>query len=149
MHPYEYRISMSVRHSSLKLIEISERLIQSLPGIIPWRLCNIGEERTTPKGQKLDGLCTVSWFGSSFSEEIHSSKSKPLEVAIDETLEIPYACEDVFRDITKMGAQTIFRVGLFVDQNSGLIFGADLVKKLADLNIQLQMEIWPPDITTK
>jgi hypothetical protein len=145
MHPYEYSVVMRIRHPSLNLTKISERLTRSLPGMIPGRLCNVGEERITPKGQKLEGVYKDSWFVFSFSEDIHSSKAKSLTVALYDFLERLEPCEDLFHQLAESGGNAEFFIGLFIDENSGLNFDPDLLRKLGELNIELGLDIYPPD----
>ena len=145
MNPYSYRISLTLRHSSEKLTEVSEQIIKLFPEIIPGQLCNIGEDRMTPIGRKLEGMYTDSRFSFAFSEETYNSKLKTLEDSINEVLEKLILCKDLLLKFTSKNGSIEFFIGLFVDANSGIVLDTDLIKRLADLKIGLGFDIYPPE----
>ena len=147
MNPYTYRISLRLKHPSANLAEIYQVLSQ-MPEVIPGRLCNIGEERTTPHGEKLDGHYTESWCGFGFTDEKQSSDDQTLSDAINTIMAKLSPHKDLFAGNSKTGGTADFFIGLFVDANCGVVLDVELLKKLADLQIEVGFDIYPPDTTS-
>jgi hypothetical protein len=124
---------------------MSGRFTKSLPDGKLERLCNVGEQRVTPAGRPLEGVYTDSWFVLSFSTDLQSSGSKPLEEVFDELMGKFEIAGNLFRDLNKMGGTAELHIGVFLDANSGFGLDTNLLKKLTDLNIELGFDLYPPD----
>jgi len=51
---------------------------------------------------------------------------------------------DFFRRVRTDGGRTEFFIGWDFDGNSGDVFGCDLLGRLADLKIDLSLDLYPP-----
>lgn len=145
MNPYDYKISFRLRHPSLNLTTVSQKLSQLLPGISMGTLWNAGEEKITPRGRKLGTLNHESVMSFAFSHEAETSDQKTLEQSISETLIKLKPCAGLFHSFAKEGGSIEFFIGVFMDRNSGIIFKPELMRRIAALHAEIQLDIYPPD----
>jgi hypothetical protein len=141
MNPYTYKISFRVRHSSASLKDIYEKLI-AVDGVIPGRVMSIGEQRASQNGEALEGTYKDSFCTVSFSNEWQISDSRELGSALDNCMT---KLGTVLPEIIRSGSNAEFFVGLSIDSNSGLTLSSDLMRQLADQNIELSFDLYPPD----
>jgi hypothetical protein len=52
---------------------------------------------------------------------------------------------DTLKKITETGGELDFFIGIKIGTNSGLSFGANLLKRLADLNIEVGLDLYSPE----
>lgn len=145
MNSYKHKVSVRLRHDTLNLSEISESISTFFPQIVSKKLVNVGEQRTTSKGEKLEGAYHDSVFSFSFSEEATSSDSRDLEAVISDILTKLENCKDVLNEFSDDGGSIELFVGLFIDANSGISLSRDLIKNLANMNIEIGFDIYPAD----
>ena len=119
--------------------------LSRIPGIIPDRLINIGEQRTDPKGAKLEGVYVKSRCGFGFTKEWQSSSSVGLPDALDAIITKLGPYKHLLREITDSGGKLDFFIGLGIDANAGLTLNVELLGKLSDLCIEVGSDIYPPD----
>lgn len=128
----------------MKLTSIAKRL-ELIPGLIPGRLTNIHEERTTPVGRKLDGEYRESIFRFTFSNEIYSSATKTCETEINEILQKLESNVNIFNEVRDISGVSQLVVAMYIDANSSLSLDPDLLKRISELNIEFSLDLYPPD----
>ena len=85
MNSYRYIVSLRIKHPSQNLNELSENLTQ-IKGVNSVFVINVGEDRYSEKGQKLDGLYRESFCLIRFSEESINSNTLPLSMYLTDLL---------------------------------------------------------------
>jgi len=135
MKSYQFDISLRVRHPSLDPAEITSAL-----GLNPSRSWRAGEARTTPKGNPLEGRYSDSYW------VVKLAKGRwPLAAVINELLDQLAPHQALFQQIRAEGGTVEFFVGWFFERNSGDVFDCDLLARMADLKINLSLDVYPPD----
>ncbi len=105
-------------------------------------LQDIGAPGKDPKGNLLVGKYTKSLFGVSFTEQWQNSNVVPLEDALNDFIDKLSSSRDMLLKITETGGELDFFIGIKVGTNSGLSFGTNLLKRLADLNIEVGLDLY-------
>lgn len=144
MHPYRYRISLSLSHPDADLRELGEVL-----DIRPTRAVKAGDPRITPKGTLLPGVYRESsWNGDLTSEpDARMSDDEHLETFLEAQLDRLARHSGQLRALRDDGGQARFFIGLFCDANTGLTLSPALMAKAAALGIELGFDIYPPDLS--
>lgn len=105
-----------------------------------------GEPRTTPKGNRLEGIRKESYW----TAELHTKKSitskkiefeKFLSTALDELA--PHS--KFIKKIVKEGGSAEFFVGLFGSKNFGMELEPDLLLRFGKMGIRLALDIYPEE----
>jgi hypothetical protein len=143
MHTYEYIISFGLKHPTSELKDAYEALAK-IPGIFPGRLVTVGEQRSTPRGDILEGNYSESRCGFGFTKEWQRSDSEDLPVALERAIEMLSPHKDVLKSVVETGGVLDFFVGLGIAANSGFILEPALMNKLADMSIKLSFDLYPP-----
>ena len=144
MYPHEYAIHLHLGHPQMDLTELSQKLSKT-PSFKIKRMWKANDPRQTPKGQKLDGHYTESYCSFDFFEGWKKSDQESLPDVFEKILEQLVPFKDTLHDFIQSGGSLEFIVALFINANSAVIFYPDLLKKLADFNIALWFDIYPPD----
>jgi hypothetical protein len=135
--PYRYDISLRVRHPSMDPAEISTAL-----ALEPSRMWRAGEQRMTPKDTPLEGTWRDTyWYADVFKDEC---PDRTLAAALSELVERFSSKKSAFAKIRDDGGQVEFYVGWYIDGNRGDKFDTVLLAKLADLGVNLSLDIYPP-----
>jgi hypothetical protein len=107
-------------------------------GLVASRMWTAGSQRRTPTGTPLDGVNAESYC--SFRLE------PPDEVGLVDFLKNfsagLYRHKDFFEEIRSTGGRLEYFIGLFLDVNSGVVFDFDLHSKLAELKIDLSLDLY-------
>ncbi|MGO4262530.1 DUF4279 domain-containing protein [Lysobacter sp. TAB13] len=142
MHPYRYRVSLSLSHPDADLRELGEAL-----DVRPARAVRAGDPRVTPKGTLLPGAYRESsWSGDLTPEaDAQASDDEHLETFLEAQLDRLARHSDRLRAFRDDGGQARFFIGLFCDANTGLVLSPALMAKAAALGIELGFDIYPPD----
>jgi hypothetical protein len=138
MNPYRYKISLRLRHPSLDPAEITSALHLS-----PSRSWRAGDSRTTPTGKPLEGKYPdTTWIA-----DVGESKwpDKELPVAINGVLDQLAPYKEFFHRIRSEGGKVEFFVGWFLEGQGGDIFDCGLLARMADLKIDLALDVYPDD----
>jgi hypothetical protein len=140
MNSYQYKISLRVRHPSMDPAEITCTL--RFPPSRSWKA---NEPRSTPSGQLLGGV----WPETYWTAKVASGEwpGKDLSAAITELLDQLESSRSFFAKIRSEGGTVEFFVGWFFDGQSGGVFDSELLARIADLKIDLSLDVYPPDTT--
>jgi len=107
----------------------------------PAHLWAVGDERQTPKGTKLGGLRTESYC----SIDLGSTKRKYLSAQIEAALVLLKPHRRMLRRLSSTGGRISFFVGWFCDEHTGDSFDRQLLDQMADLRIELELNVYVPD----
>ncbi|UJB19412.1 MULTISPECIES: DUF4279 domain-containing protein [Lysobacter] len=143
MHPYRYRVSLSLSHPDADLRELGEVL-----EVRPTRAVKAGDRRITPKGTLLPGAYRESSWGGDLSPETddaRTSDDEPLETFLEAQFDRLSQHSGRLRAFHDDGGRAMFFIGLFCDANTGLVLSPALMAKAAALGIGLGFDIYPPD----
>lgn len=109
------------------------------PGRQPGTAWMVGERRTTPKGDLLDGRHSWSYWASPFTPPDDSD----LMAFVGRTVEELKPHVTFFRHLRDTGGSVEFFVGLFADGvNIGMILPHDLMAELGAMGIDLALDIY-------
>jgi hypothetical protein len=145
MNPYTYTISLGLRHPS-KSLKQEYLAIAAIPTVLPGRLMDIGETRTNPNGEPLQGLYQDSRCGFQFSgygDVWKRSDSKTLSEAIIEVIDRLSSHNGIFSQLRERGGESYLYIGLGIDRMSGEVFKPELMVKVAELGLSLELNFYP------
>jgi hypothetical protein len=136
MAPYRYSISLRITHPS-----IDPTLITAELGSDPRRSWRAGLERRAPDGELLRGINQQSfWVGSHLEGE---SGVVALSEALHGLLEKLERHRAFFRRLRDEGGVVEFFIGWFLGSQGGEIIEHSLMARLADLQIDLSLDMYP------
>jgi len=138
---YQYKISLRFRHATADPADITLAL-----GINPSRSWRAGDPRCTPTGRPLEGRWRDTYWTARLVEG--QWPQEPLVDAIGRLLDRLAAHKDFFHQIRSQGGKVELFVGWFFNGQSGGDFTHDLLARMADLNIDLALDIYPPDLAS-
>lgn len=138
MNPYRYSISLRVRHPSMNLDAITSAL-----NLEPFRSWRANERGSTPKGTPLSGVNRESYWAARVAEG--DSKSANLPDVIRRLVIELAPHKHLFETLRREGGSIQLFVGWFFDGDSGDVFDFDLLSKMADLKIDLSLDVYPSD----
>ena len=105
-------------------------------------------ERNTPrtdiKGNPLPGVYTESFFGFAFSEDAESSENVSLESSIEKILDALQPFRDQLKNLSAMGGDAAFFIGLFIEDNAGLVLDRSLLERITAYGMSLEFDIYSP-----
>jgi hypothetical protein len=134
MYPYTYKLSLRIRHP-----EFDPQLFSDTLGRQPKRAWRVGERRTTPKGDLLEGHHDSSYWTSPLTPPDDSD----LPSFIRRTVEDLKPHDSFFRHIRDTGGSVECFIGLFADSvNIGVTLTYDLMAALGSLGIDLALDIY-------
>ena len=144
MNKYSNSISLRIFHPTIDPTRITEVL-----GREPTRASWAGAPRTTRKGDPLPGTYRESYWtsgrlrGGEWAPESWSSRD--LTTGIEELLWELAEHKRFFAELRSEGGTVEFFIGWFLDGMTGEVFRHDLLRKLADLQVDLSFDVYPPD----
>jgi hypothetical protein len=138
MNSYQYKVSLRIRHPYREPADITSAL-----GLNPSRCWRAGEPRSTPKGSPLEGNYSESYWTARLAEGRWPETA--LTVVIGDLLQQLGAHKNFFHEIRSEGGRIEFFVGWFFDRQSGGVFSSDLLAQMADLKIDLSLDVYPPN----
>lgn len=133
MQAYRIRITLRITHLSCSLQKISRALSPKSNG--GWIA---GEQRRTPTGRLLKGNRKFTyWY-----RELKLSQRNSLDKALSILVARFSKKREFFRNVRADGGSIEFFVGWFFKSNSGDVLEHTLLEKLADLQIDLSLDIY-------
>ncbi len=136
MAKFRYKVSLRVSSKSVRPNEIADRL-----GLSPRIAHVMGEARSTPKGAPLKGVYSTNQCLFELGPRRGELLNAMLERIVDDL--IPHS--ELFLKISENGGACEFFVGWFSPRNSGATFDHQLLRKLADLRIDLALDVYGED----
>lgn len=133
MYPFSYSVSFHVSHPSIDPHRITESLCLN-----PTSLCKAGDSKQTPSGTPLEGTYEKSHWYCDFPHP----KGIELSIFLAYVVDLLALRKSFLEDICKSGALLQISVGWYSGSNSGDEFDWVLLKKLADLQIGLSLDVY-------
>jgi Domain of unknown function (DUF4279) len=138
MNRYRYKISLRVRHPSMDPAEITYSLRFN-----PSQFWSAGERRASPSDGPLEGVWPDTYWTARVVEG--EWPGKDLEAAIAELADRLETNKGFFERVRSDGGTVELFVGWFFDGQSGGVFDFGLLARMADLKINLSLDLHPPD----
>lgn len=135
MADFDYKVSFRVTHPSRTADEISAML-----ELTPRHCWNVGEPRATPKGTLLGGIRDRSYCSFPMGE----GEDGRVASCVADALEALAPHDDYLSELRKTGGTFDFFIYWEADRSAGEAFPPDLLLKLGQLGIELQLDIYGP-----
>ena len=133
-----FRVSLQVEHPHLPPAEITAAL-----GLVPWRAWQAGAPRITQRGDPLPGTYPCSYWTHRLAET-EASATDELGEMLSGLLARLEEHRAFFRRVTIEGGSTMIFCGVFTDGNWDERFDYGLLGALADLKLDLRLDVHPP-----
>ena len=130
---YNYALSFRAHHPTLSAKEV--RAVFRMRPKISRR---VGEPRRTPRGNLLKGV----WKNTYLCFEVTVRVGEELPDAIERILKKLRKRSKEIQAFRASGGRMDFFIGIFVERNKGVTFEPDLLAELADVGIELQLDIY-------
>ena len=127
---------MHLRHPTRDLSRVCE-ILELTPRYI-WKK---GDERQTPKGNKIVGIRDSSYC----TIEVGPESRKALGERLREVLKLLQPHEGIFRELAAAGGAVSLYVGWLCDDSTGEMLDAQLLEEIAKLRMGLELNIYMPD----
>jgi hypothetical protein len=127
------KLSLHIRHPARNLSTVCSDL-----GFKPAYIWKKGDERLTPKGNRIGGIREASYCSIDFG----STSREHLAKLIEAKLELLKPHQATLRRISTTGGTISFYVGWFCDENTGETFNVQLLREMAGLRIALELNIY-------
>jgi hypothetical protein len=139
MNPYQYVLSLRLRHPSLDLAVASERL-----GFVAKRQWQVGAPRATPTGASLDGAYTESyWCTDLFQGDKLDSRVRALDEALGSVRAQLQPHREFLKGLRDTGGTAEFFAGIYASGNFGIELPAALMGDLALLGLSVAIDAYP------
>lgn len=132
------RVTVSLRITSPA---ITADEIASLVGLDPSRHWNVGEARTTPKGQVLEGARKTSYATFRLVDKQRAWLSEVISTYERELADRAAVLEE----IRNAGGTTELFVGWFLERSGGDTLPSALLRALGSLGLDLSLDVYPSD----
>ena len=132
-HSFHYHVSLRVTHPTLDAATITAQLRMSA------KFCwTAGKPRKTPKGTPLEGVHEESYCTFDLGSGDDGELAKCLNAAIENLK----AEGEFLRDVRKAGGSLMFYAFWHPNRDdTGEVFGTDLLRNMADLGIELGINV--------
>ena len=130
------KLSLQIRHPTRDLSTVCSAL-----GLRPANLWKVGDERRTPKGNKIGGLRTDSHC----SVDLGPTTRRPLSKQMEAALELLKPHRRMLRRLSSTRGRIGFFAGWFCDEHTGATFDYQILEGMADLRIALDLNLYVPD----
>jgi len=129
----QVKISLHIRHPTRDLSRVCRAL-----RLEPKHIWKKGDERRTPKGNKIGGLREDSYCSIELGPTSRESISKKVEAAL--TLLEPHRA--LLRKLSSTGGTVSFFVGWFCESDTGERLSAQVVERMARFRIALDLNVY-------
>lgn len=133
MKTSEFEISLRIRHPDMDPDMITKAL-----GLTPETTHRFNENRTTPKGLKLDGVYKETYWCKKFDNKDDVGLSELISLA---NMKIENSSA-FLKQIIEDGGEIEYFIGCFVGANVGEVLTWKLLSQCAELNINLAFDIY-------
>jgi len=134
MSTYKYDVSLRVRHPELKANKICEEL-----GLTPKIKWDVGAQRVTPKGRRLNGVYEETYCSFWLPHENDESLPEFLG-KINEQLKSKVK---FFDEIILSGGTAEYFIGWYLNENTGDVFNYKFLQEVSKLKISLSFDLYP------
>ncbi len=134
MDAFRYAVSLRIHHPDVDPGAISDRL-----GLAPRAAWKAGDARSARDGTALGGRHDSTYWTSPLGQ----GPGDGLEEALEAFTSRLAPQGDFFRELHATGGRIEYFVGWFSETNCGVILGCRLLQALADLRIDLALDIYP------
>lgn len=131
--PFPYSVSFQIRHPVATALDLAAGL--------PWTMTTgwtAGEPRVTPSGRPLGGVREESYC----SFRIARRDDGKLARSISEIMDVLDAHRSHLEEITRTGGRLNIYVFWYPGGDTGETFSADLLGRLASLNVDLGINVY-------
>jgi len=129
-----FQVTLAIRHPNIDPSDISRAL--SLP---PTRQTRAGQQRVTPTGELLKGTYQFSSWGHAFDARAVTDLSEFLPCLLDRLT--PHGT--YFLELIRDGGNVELFCGVFADVNWDESFHHTLLRRLAEMGIDLRLDVYP------
>lgn len=140
MYPYSFIVSLRANHPTRNLAFLSELL--QMDRRHGW---TAGDERVAPKGTSLGGTRKISYWSARITAEETSSEEWQLEDVLEKSVAELAKHKDELQEFFATGGTMNYFIGLYGLRNYGLVFGTDLMRRLANAGVELQLDVYPDE----
>lgn len=135
MHPDEtFSISLRTWHPVMPAQEMIEAV-----GLEPQITHSVGARRLTPAGELLDGFYRTSCCSFDLVVQATGDFTEALAPLLSQL----DGKQSIFRQIALTGGRTELYVGVFVEGDSGFTLATDDMRRMAELSLELSVEVYP------
>jgi hypothetical protein len=132
-NPFDYSVNFQIRHPTASVKELAAGL--------PWEMTSgwtAGEQRVTPIGRQLGGVRPESYC----SFQIEKRDDGRLPTCVSNALDILATHRDHLGEICRTGGSLNFYVFWYPNGDTGVVFKADLLERMAALKIDLALNVY-------
>jgi hypothetical protein len=129
-----FAVSLSICHPDIDPAEVTKAI-----GLVPTKVSRCGEPRKTPKGERLEGTYPFSFWSHSFDV----SGAVELGQILEELTVRFRGYEQFFQRMVRENGSVELFCGVFVDGNWDEVLSHRLMRLLADLHIDLRLDVYP------
>lgn len=134
-HADTYAVALRVRHATLDPAVLTGTL--HLEPAHSWKA---GDPRVSQTGAPLGGQHRDSYWSAPLPVETTAGAIPPLEVGLSQQLLQLSRHRDFFKRLESEGAEMFLVLEVSPDAGSALTFGPVLVRRLADLNLAIELQ---------
>lgn len=130
---FEYAVSLQVRHPTAPADELA--------AAFPWPMTsswNAGDASATPKGRALGGIRSESYC----SLKVANGHDAGLAACLAQAVDLISADDKRWVDFRQTGGRLSFYVFWYPDGDTGALFDAGLLGKMAALGIDLGLNVY-------
>ena len=138
MHPYSYSVSLRANHPSHDLSYLSG--LFSLGRRFGW---TAGEVPAAGLGPSRGGVRNESYWSAHVTPSRVSSDLEHLEETLQRSASLVFGLAAQLADFHATGGTLNLFVALYGVRNYGLVLPIDLLQRLAESRIELQLDIYP------
>jgi hypothetical protein len=139
MQLYSYQIRLRIWHST-----IDPELITKNLGIQPNVSAKVGQPRTTPKGNRLDGTYAESyWSGIPFDRMEYCSVDDLAEDAISDVIGYLEPHAKFLNRLHADGGRLLLEICSYGSRNYAFEFSPELLKRISSIGISLVHDVYP------
>lgn len=136
MIAHRLHLAICIRHPDRDLSAVCSSL-----GLVPKYVWKKGDERKTPKGTKLEG----SREDSRCIIQLEALSDRPMIGLIQSALEQLRPHKATLRDLTNSGGTINFRIGWFLNGDTGESIDQKVLASMADLGIGFEFFVYAPE----
>lgn len=139
MNPYEYKVSLRIRHPT-----IDPQIISSTLGLKPSRIWQAGTPRKTPNGENLEGINKETYWSAQLSNGKNIlSEEEALESYLLEKTNYLNKYSGFLGKLKETQGTLEYFIGVFGNKNMGCVFNSELLTSINSLGIEIALDIYP------